>query len=79
MLYPNRAIPAAILHRAKGIVILNQVQVSLVLGVKDGWGAAMIKKANGQWACRFSSRRANSALGCRARGQGDRDVYVLMD
>jgi lipid-binding SYLF domain-containing protein len=47
---PDRAIPAAVLHRAKGIVIVNQVQVGLILGVKDGWGVAMVKKPNNQWS-----------------------------
>ena len=50
MLYPERAIPASVLQKAKGIVIINQVQVSLLLGVRDGWGAALVKKPNGQWS-----------------------------
>jgi len=79
MLYPERAIPAAVLHRAKGIVILNQVQVSLVLGVKDGWGVAMVRKANGQWSLPVFIKASELSFGLQAGGKAIETIYVLMD
>lgn len=79
MLYPERAIPASVLHRAKGIVILNQVQVSLVLGVKDGWGVAMVKKASGQWSLPVFIKASELSFGLQAGGKAIETIYVLMD
>jgi SH3 domain-containing YSC84-like protein 1 len=79
MLYPERAIPASILHRAKGIVILNQVQVSLVLGVKDGWGVAMVKKADGQWSLPVFIKASELSFGVQAGGKAIETIFVLMD
>ena len=79
MLYPDRAIPAAVLQRAKGIVIVNQVQVSLLLGVKDGWGIAMVKKPGGQWSLPVFIKAGELSFGLQAGGKTIETIYVLMD
>jgi len=79
MLYPDRAIPASILHRAKGIVIVNQVQVSLVLGVKDGWGVAMVKKPTGQWSLPVFIKATELSFGLQAGSKTIETIYLLMD
>lgn len=79
MLYPARAIPADVLHRAKGIVIVNQVHVGLLLGVKDGWGVALVKKANGQWSVPMFIKASELSFGLQAGGKTVETVYVLMD
>jgi lipid-binding SYLF domain-containing protein len=79
MLYPDRAIPAAILRRAKGIVIVNQVQVSLVLGVKDGWGVALVKKPSGQWSLPVFIKANELSFGLQAGGKTIETIYLLMD
>ncbi len=79
MLYPARAIPADVLHRAKGIVIVNQVHVGLLLGVKDGWGVALVKKPNGQWSVPMFIKAGELSFGLQAGGKTVETVYVLMD
>ncbi len=79
MLHPDRAIPADILRRAKGLVIVSQVQVGVLLGVKDGWGIAMVKKANGQWSLPVFIKAGELSLGLQLGGKAIEGVYVLMD
>jgi lipid-binding SYLF domain-containing protein len=79
MLYPARAIPADVLHHAKGMVIVNQVQVGLLLGVKDGWGVALVKKPNGQWSLPVFIRADELSFGLQAGGKTIETIYVLMD
>jgi len=78
-LYPASAIPADVLHRAKGIVIVNQVQVGFLLGVKDGWGVAMVRKPSGQWSLPVFIKAGELSLGLQAGGKSIETVYVLMD
>jgi SH3 domain-containing YSC84-like protein 1 len=79
MLYPASAIPADVLRRAKGLVIVNQVQVGLLLGVKDGWGVAMVKKPTGQWSVPVFIKAGELSLGLQAGGKTIETIYVLMD
>lgn len=79
MLYPDQAIPADVLRRAKGLVITNQVQVGVLLGVKDGWGVAMVKKPNGRWSVPVFIKAGELSLGLQLGGKSIEAVYVLMD
>ena len=79
MLFPAQAIPADVLHRAKGMVIVNQVQVGLLLGVKDGWGVALVKKPNGQWSLPVFIKAGELSFGLQAGGKSIETIYVLMD
>ena len=79
MLYPSQAIPADVLHRAKGMVIVNQVQVGLLFGVKDGWGVALVKKPNGQWSLPKFINAGELSFGLQAGGKSIETIYVLMD
>ena len=76
---PARAIPADVLHRAKGIVIINQMQVGLLLGVKDGWGVELVKKPNGQWSLPVFLKAGELSFGLQAGGKSIETIYVLMD
>ena len=78
-LYPASAIPADVLHRARGIVIVNQVQVGFLLGVKDGWGVALVRKPSGQWSLPVFIKAGELSLGLQAGGKSIETVYVLMD
>jgi lipid-binding SYLF domain-containing protein len=79
MLNPASAIPADVLRRAKGLVIVNQVQIGLLLGVKDGWGVAMVKKPSGQWSVPVFIKAGELSLGLQAGGKTIETIYVLMD
>jgi lipid-binding SYLF domain-containing protein len=79
MLNQDRAIPPIILKRAKGIVIVNQLQVSMVLGVKDGWGVALVKEPNGKWSVPVFLKASEFSLGLQAGGKTIETIFVLMD
>ncbi len=79
MMYPHRAIPADIFHRAKGIVILNQVHVGFLFGVRGGWGIAMVKHPNGQWSVPIFLSGGELSFGLQAGGKSVETVFLLMD
>ena len=79
MTTPNRAIPADVFHRAKGIVILNQVHVGFLFGVKGGWGIAMVKHPNGRWSVPIFLSGGELSFGLQAGGKSIETVYLLMD
>lgn len=73
------AVPADILRRAKGIVIVNQFQAGFILGVKDGYAVAMVRRPNGKWSVPAFLRAGELSFGLQAGGKAINAVYVLMD
>jgi len=73
------AIPADILHRAKGIVIVNQFQAGFIFGIKDGYAVALVRRPNGKWSVPAFLRAGELSFGLQAGGKSINAVYVLMD
>lgn len=73
------AIPADILHRAKGIVIVNQFQAGFIFGLKDGYAIAMVRRPNGKWSVPAFLRAGELSFGLQAGGKSINAIYVLMD
>jgi len=73
------AIPADILHRAKGIVIVNQFQAGFIFGLKDGYAVALVRRPNGKWSVPAFLRTGEFSFGLQAGGKSINAVYVLMD
>ncbi len=73
------AIPADILHRAKGIVIVNQFQAGFIFGIKDGYAVALVRRPNGRWSVPAFLRAGELSFGLQAGGKAINAVYVLMD
>jgi lipid-binding SYLF domain-containing protein len=73
------AIPADILHRARGIVIVNQFQAGFIFGIKDGYAIAMARRPNGKWSVPAFLRVGELSLGLQAGGKSINAVYILMD
>ncbi len=73
------AIPADVLHRARGIVIINQVQVGLVVGVKDGYAVALVRRPNGHWSVPAFLNSGEASLGFQLGAKAINTVLVLMD
>jgi lipid-binding SYLF domain-containing protein len=73
------AIPAHVLRRAQGIVIVNQVQAGLFLGIKDGYGIAMVRRPNGKWSIPIFLRAGEASFGLQAGVKAVNTVLVLMD
>jgi len=73
------AIPADILHRAKGLVIVNQFQAGFIFGIKDGYAVAMVRRPNGKWSVPAFLKAGELSFGLQAGGKSINAVYVLMD
>ena len=73
------AIPADILHRAKGLVLVNQFQAGFILGIKDGYAVAMVRRPNGKWSVPAFLKAGELSFGLQAGGKSITAVYVLMD
>lgn len=79
MAKPETAIPATILQQAKAIVIVNQFKAGFFLGVKDGYGVIMVKKANGQWSLPVLLAAGEASLGFQVGAKAIETVMVITD
>jgi lipid-binding SYLF domain-containing protein len=73
------AIPAEVLHKAKGLIIVNQFQGSFIFGVKDGYGVALVRRPNGKWSVPAFLRAGEFSVGLQVGAKAINAVYVLMD
>jgi len=73
------AIPAEVLRRAKGIVIVNQFQAGFIFGVKDGYAVALVRRPNGKWSVPAFLRAGELSFGFQVGGKSINAIYVLMD
>ena len=76
---PARAIPAEVLHHAKGLVITSQIKGGIILGFQEGFGTVLVKKSNGHWSVPVVVRAGEASLGLQLGGSRIESVYVLMD
>jgi lipid-binding SYLF domain-containing protein len=76
---PATAIPSSVLARARAIVITNQFKAGFILGVKDGYGVLMAKKADGKWSLPVIIRAGEASLGLQVGGRAIETIYVFND
>lgn len=75
----ERAIPSEVLQRAKAIVITNQIKGGLIIGLQEGYGTILVKKADGQWSIPVVVRAGEASFGLQLGGSRIEIVYVIMD
>lgn len=73
------AIPADVLRRARGLIIINQFQGSFIFGIKDGYGVALVRRPNGRWSVPAFLKAGELSIGLQAGAKAINAVYVLMD
>jgi lipid-binding SYLF domain-containing protein len=73
------AAPADILRKAKGIIIVNQFQGSFILGIKDGYGVALVRRPNGKWSVPAFLKAGEFSIGLQAGAKSINAVYILLD
>ena len=73
------AIPADILRRAKGIIIVNQFQAGFFFSIKDGYAIALVRRPNGKWSVPAFLKAGEISFGLQAGGRSTNTVMVLMD
>ena len=77
MANPATAIPPAVLQRARGLVIVNQIKAGFFFGVKDGYGVILVKKADGSWSLPVLLSAGEVSLGFQIGANTVETVMVL--
>lgn len=77
MANPETAIPAEVLKRARGIVIVNQVRAGLVIGVKDGWGVILVRRPDNTWSLPALLAAGEGSLGLQIGATAIESVYIF--
>jgi lipid-binding SYLF domain-containing protein len=76
---PAYAIPAHVWQRARAVVILNQFKAGFLLGVQDGYGVIMVKKANGRWSVPVLINAGEASLGFQLGAKAVESVFIITD
>lgn len=76
---PEMAIPPTVLQRAKAIIILNQFKAGFFLGVKDGYGVIMVRKADNSWSLPVLLRAGEASLGLQVGANSVESIYIITD
>lgn len=77
MAKPATAIPSSILQQARAIVIVNQFKAGFFLGVKDGYGVILVKKANGKWSLPVLISAGEASLGFQIGAKSVETVMIM--
>lgn len=75
----NYAIPAAVLRKARGLVITSQFEAGLVFGMRGGYGVIMVKRADGSWSIPVLIRAGQASVGLQIGGKTIETVYIITD
>ncbi len=73
------AIPPQVLQKAQAIVIVNQFKGAFLLGIKDGYGAILVRKPNGRWSLPVLVNAGEASLGLQVGANAVETVYVIND
>lgn len=79
MASPATAIPASVLEKARALVIVNQFKAGFFLGIKDGYGVVMVKKANGKWSLPVLVAVGELSLGLQVGADAIESVLIITD
>ena len=78
-LRPSSAIPASVGQRARAVLILNQFKAGFLIGVQEGYGVVMAKKANGRWSLPVLINAGEASLGFQLGAKAGEGVYIITD
>ncbi len=76
---PATAIPAPVLQGAKALVIVNQFKAGFLLGLKDGYGVIMVKRADGHWSLPVLVGAGEVSFGLQVGANAIETVMVITD
>lgn len=76
---PDTAIPAAVLQRARALIIVNQFKAGFFFGLKDGYGVILVKKPNGRWSLPVLISAGEASLGLQIGANSLESIYVITD
>ncbi len=68
-----------VISQAHALVITNKFKVGFFLGVEDGYGVIMVKKANGSWSVPVIVTAGEASLGFQIGADASEAVWVITD
>jgi lipid-binding SYLF domain-containing protein len=76
----DNAVPAEILHKAVGLVIMRTYKAGFIVGLEGGHGVAIVKnKTTGEWGPVGFLKAGEGSFGFLAGGQRSDMILVLMN
>jgi lipid-binding SYLF domain-containing protein len=76
---PATAIPSTVWQQAHALMIVNQFKAGFVIGVKDGYGIIMVKKATGQWSLPVLISASEASIGFQLGAKSVETIYIITD
>ncbi|HWA85294.1 MAG TPA: lipid-binding SYLF domain-containing protein [Opitutus sp.] len=76
---PEYVVPAAVLQRARALVIVNQFKAGFFFGVKGGYGVVMVKKSDGRWSLPVLLSAGEASFGLQFGAKAVESVLVITD
>ena len=77
---PDTAVPAGILSKAQGLIIMRTYKAGFIIGIEGGSGVAIVKnKDTGKWGPVGFVKSGEGSFGFQAGGQRSDMVLVLMN
>jgi lipid-binding SYLF domain-containing protein len=76
---PDKRVPAELLRKARGIILLNRTKAGLVFAYQGGGGVAMVRGKNDQWSPLAFMKANEGSLGFQIGGQQTFLVVLLMN
>ena len=75
---PDKNVPAEILAKAQGVILLRRTKGGLVFGYQHGDGVAMVRDANGTWSAPAFMSDNEGSFGAQVGGETSLFVILLM-
>lgn len=76
---PGKRIPADLIARARGIIILHKVKAGLGIGGEAGNGVALVRDRSGRWSAPAFISSAEGSYGLQIGAQESTHVLLLMN
>ena len=64
---------------AKAVIIINQFKAGFFLGVQDGYGVIMVKKANGTWSLPVLINAGEASIGFQIGAKSVEGIFIITD
>lgn len=76
---PDKRVPADVLRKAQGIILLDRTKAGFVFAYQGGGGVAMVKDKKGHWGPLAFMKADEASLGFQIGGQQTFFVVLLMN
>lgn len=77
---PDTEIPAALIQKCRGVVILRQYRAGFIFGVKGGYGVALVRdEKTGEWSPPAFVKSGEGSYGVQIGGQAVDSILLIMN